>query len=54
MTIGMAFETNHIRISALRLKTLTRSGVEGQMLLWDSKLVPVWEEPFVLPALTKP
>ena len=53
MTICMALETNHIRIPALRQKTLTMSDLEGWVLLWGSNLVFGWEEPSVLPTMTE-
>ncbi len=42
MATPMALKTNHIWISALRLKNLTRSDLEGlQLLLMGNKLIPV-------------
>ena len=45
MTIPMALKTNHIHISALGLKTLTKSDLEGwQLLLRGSELILVWKK----------
>ena len=49
----MALKTNHIQISALGLKTLTRSDLEGwQLLLRGSELIPVWKKPATLSRLS--
>ena len=53
MAICMALKTDHIRILALRQKTLTKSDMEGCVLLRGSKLVSGWEKPYVLPTLTE-
>ncbi len=53
MAISMALKTDHIRTPALRHKTLTRSDLEGSVLLRDSKLGSGREEPLVLSTLSE-
>ncbi len=53
MAISMTLKADHIRRHALRHKTLTRSDLEGSVLLRDSKLGSRREEPPVLSTLSE-
>ena len=53
MAISMALKTDHICRPVLRQKTLTKSDLEGCVLLRGSKLFFGWGKPFVLPTLTE-
>ena len=53
MAISMALKANNIRRPAMRHKTLTRSDLEGSVLLRDGELGSGRKEPLILSTLSK-